>query len=101
MSEFFKMSKWVKLVPKSVSYKNHPKFDILMQKMSFLKKINYTIYIGVFGVKPWNSPKKIKVPIDGSPTKTQKTMGTLIFLLNSTVFLLNYEHTEELPKESI
>ena len=27
--------------------------------------------------------KKIKVPIDGSPTKNQKTMGTLIFLVNS------------------
>ena len=41
-------------------------------------------YIGVFGVKPWNSPKKIKVSIDGSPTKSQKTMGTLIFLVNYT-----------------
>ena len=28
--------------------------------------------------------KKIKVPIDGSPTKSQKTMGTLIFLVNYT-----------------
>ena len=27
--------------------------------------------------------KKIKVPIDGSPTKSQKTMGSLIFLVNS------------------
>ena len=27
--------------------------------------------------------KKIKVPIDGSPTKNQKTMGTLISLVNS------------------
>ena len=26
--------------------------------------------------------KKIKVPIDGSPTKNQKTMGTLIFWVN-------------------
>ena len=51
-------------------------------KKNLKKKIK--LYIGVFGVKPWNSPKKIKVSIDGSPTKSQKTMGTLIFLVNYT-----------------
>ena len=50
-------------------------------KKNLKKKIK--LYIGVFGVKPWNSPKKIKVSIDGSPTKSQKTMGTLICVVNS------------------
>ena len=58
-------------------------YELVVKKSQKKIKIYIMHYIGVFGVKPWNSPKKIKVSIDGSPTKSQKTMGTLIFLVNS------------------
>ena len=44
------------------------KILILMTRAQFFER-NLVIYIGVFGVKPWNSPKKIKVPIDGSKSQ--------------------------------
>ena len=59
-------------------------YELVVKKSQKKIKIYIMHYIGVFGVKPWNSPKKIKVSIDGSPTKSQKTMGTLIFLVNYT-----------------
>ena len=51
MSEFFKTGNWTKFV----------------------------IYIGVFGVKLMEFTKKIKVPIDGSRTKSKKNYGDFDF----------------------
>ena len=59
MSAFFKIAKWAKLVWKCFSYKHHLKFDILVMSEFFkiAKWAKLVIYIGVFGVMPWNSPK--------------------------------------------
>ena len=100
-AEFFKTGNWTKFVWNWVSSQNHPEFDIIVMS-EFFKTGNWTkfvIYIGVFGVKLMEFTKKIKVPIDGSSTKSKKTMGTLIFLVNSkalhqkhlSIFVLNSE----------
>ena len=51
--------------------KNHPKDILVMSEF-------YNIF-RCFWCNAAEFTKKIKVPIDGSPTKNQKTMGTLIF----------------------
>ena len=88
MSEFCKMAKCTKLVPKSVSSKNHPKFDILVMS-EFFKMSKWAKF-----VRNWVSPKN-------HPKFDILAMSDFFKTAKCTKFVWNWVSSKNHPKFDI